>query len=192
MKKIKKQIKRLATFGIFLLAISCGTLPSESLKTFMDSSKKEGMLVGTISLENRRIISPDFVFRIKKKDLPHILTVKVNDSLKALGDYQYNYGGIIIDKAKGDFIENDKWVYLFNIVRPAGKYEFHQLSLLLNTGYMQSTHNLPMQIPLEIEEGKIKYIGEIKLNVKKGEIEVLDKIERDRIKFKEKYPSIIF
>ena len=57
---------------------------------------------------------------------------------------------------------------------------------------MQSTHNLPMQIPVEIEEGKIKYIGEIKLNVKNGTIEVLDKIERDRIKFKEKFPTIEF
>lgn len=57
---------------------------------------------------------------------------------------------------------------------------------------MKSTHDLPMEIPLEIEEGKIKYIGEIKLNVKKGEIKVLNNIERDRVKFKEKFPSINF
>ncbi|MBS7233945.1 hypothetical protein KHA90_23325 [Flavobacterium psychroterrae] len=174
---MRKHVEKLIRFGILLLFISCGSLPSESLKTFMDSSKKEGMLVGTISLENRRTISPDFVFRIKKKVLPSILTVKIHDSLKALGDYQYNYGGIVIDKAKGDFVEDEKWVYLFNIVRPAGKYDFYQLSLLLNTGYMKSTHDLPMEIPLEIEEGKIKYIGEIKLNVKKGEIKVLNNID---------------
>lgn len=110
---MRKQVEKLIRFGILLLFISCGSLPSESLKTFMDSSKKEGMLVGTISLENRRTISPDFVFRIKKKELPSILTVKIHDSLKALGDYQYNYGGIVIDKAKGILLKmRNGFIYL--------------------------------------------------------------------------------
>ena len=90
------QIEKLTMFGLLLFITSCGTLPSESLKTFMDNSKKEGMLVGTISLENRKTISPDYVFRIKKKDLPKVLTIKVHDSLKALGNYEYNYGGIVM------------------------------------------------------------------------------------------------
>jgi hypothetical protein len=190
---MKSKFLKFTMLGLFLFLFSCGTLPSESVKTSMDISKKEGMLVGTISLENRKTISPDYVFRVKKKDLPELLTVKVYDSLKALGNYEYNYGGIVIDKPKGDFVEGDKWVYLFNVVRPAGKYDFYQISLLLNTGYMKSTHDIPIsKIPFEIEEGKVKYIGEIKLDAKNFVIEVLDKYERDRDKFKEKFPSIVF
>lgn len=178
---------------MWLLAVtSCGTLPSKSMKTFMDSSQKEGMIVGTIALDNRTTISPDFVFRIKKKGLPSVLTVKVHDSLKAAGNYQYNYGGIVVGKPKGDFTEDGKWVYLFNIVRPAGDYDFYQVSILLDTGYMKSTRDMPLTIPLEIEEGKIKYIGEINFNVKNRELEILNKIERDRIKFKEKFPFFVF
>jgi hypothetical protein len=189
---MKKKIKIVFLILGISIITDCGSLPSESMKTFMDSSKKEGMIVGTISLENRKTISATNVFFYKKDGLPRILSVKIVDSLKAIGNYKDNYDGIVIDKEKGDFIEDNKWIYLFNIVKPSGKYSFYERYILLNTGSMQSRREIPMQIPFEIEEGKIKYIGEIKLNVKKGEIEILNKIERDRKIFKEKFPNIEF
>jgi hypothetical protein len=94
--------------------------------------------------------------------------------------------------SNGDFREDGKWIFLYTITKPAGKYNFYEIEIFLNSGYGQSTWKMPVEIPFEIEEGKVKYLGELNLNVKKGEIRLLDKIDRDRTKFQELYPSIVF
>ncbi|WP_374542277.1 hypothetical protein [Flavobacterium sp.] len=189
---MKKILIKLLLFASISLMIGCVALPSESMKTFMDSSKKEGMIVGTISIENRKKIAERHSFRFKREGLPNILTSKLVDSLKINNVWENSYNSIVVGNSSGDFKEDEKQVFLFSIVKPAGKYEFYEIEIFLNTGYMQSTWNMPIKMPIEIEEGKVKYLGEINLKVKKGELRLLNNIERDRIKFKEKFPDIKF
>ena len=56
---------------------------------------------------------------------------------------------------------------------------------------MQSTQTMRINIPFEIEPGKVKYLGAISLDVKSGRVQLTDRIERDRLKFK-KFPYIVF
>lgn len=181
---------------IFLIAIvpflnGCVSLPSETTKTFMDESKKEGMIVGTISLEDRKSIASGHYFYYANDSIKNKLALKEYDAIMAYNSTKWKYG-IIIRNSEGDFTEDKKWGYMFTIVKPEGKYNFYEIEIFLNSGYMQSTWKIPINLPFEIEAGKVKYIGEINLKVKKGELNIIDKIERDRMKFKEKFPNISF
>ena len=169
----------------------CVSLPSENTNTFMDESKKEGMIVGTISLEDRKSIATGHYFFYANDSIKKKLAIKEYDAALNYNSTKWKYG-IIIQNLKGDFTEDKKWVYMFTIVKPEGKYNFYEIEIFLNSGYMQSTWKMPINIPYEIEAGKVKYIGEINLKVKKGTLDIIDKIERDRIKFKEKFPNISF
>ncbi len=174
-----------------LLLISCVSLPSENLKSNIDNPKKEGMIVGTISLEDRKAIASGHFFYFANDSIRNKIAIKEYDATMKYNSTKWKYG-IIIQNSKGDFTEEKKWVYMFSIVKPEGKYKFYELEIFLNSGSMQSTWTMPIDLPFEIEAGKTKYIGEINLKVKKGEIKIIDNIERDRIKFKEKFPNIIF
>ena len=158
----------------------------------MIDTKNEGMIVGTISLENRTLVPPRKFFAYKAEKLPFTENKKTIDSLAKSGHYEDFYGSVVIQSEDGDFFDEKKAIYYFTIVKPAGNYHFYNLRIFLNTGYMQSTQLIPLNIPFEIEKGKVNYLGEIKYNVKNGTVEVINKIERDRLKFKEKFPEIKF
>jgi hypothetical protein len=187
-----RKINTFLIIPILLIFTSCVTINYERVKTFIDSNKKEGMLVGTISLENRKSIAGRHSFSFNKANLPNELNVVIHDSLKNKPNYSDYYDNVNLMNGEGDFEEDGKLIYLFNIVKPAGKYKFYQINIFLNSGNMQSSWTMPIEIPFQIEEGKTKYIGEINLKVKKGELQILNKIDRDRLKFKEKYPTINF
>jgi hypothetical protein len=176
--------------GIILakLLVSGCALPSETMMTRLVKGSKAGMIVGTISLENRKRIASEHSFFYAHDS---ILIQKEQGTFLKTGYTQDNQGSIVMGQ-KGDFKENKKQVFFFSIVKLAGKYRFYGIQLFLNTGYMQSIWKMPIDIPFEIEEGKIKYLGEINLKVKDGELQILNEIERDRIKFKEKFPNIEF
>lgn len=178
-------MKKLFTLLILTITlISCKTLAVENADEKV-SEKKNGMIVGTISIENRRNIVQWHTF------------LYANDSIVKMIDeglrprYGWREHEIVLKKRKGDFQEGDKWIYMFQILKPEGQYKFHSIELFLNSGYMQSTQSMRIDIPFEVEPGKVKYLGEISLNVKSGRVELTDKIERDRIKFK-KFPYIVF
>ena len=192
---MKREIKKTKSFIIILLLFicsSCVTINYDRVKPIIDSSKKEGMLVGTISLENKKSIAGRHSFSFNKANLPNELNVVIHDSLKDKPNYSDYYDNVNLMNGQNDFEEDGKLIYLFNIVKPAGKYKFYEVDIFLNSGYMQSTWTMPVEIPFELEEGKTKYIGEINLKVKKGELQILNKLDRDRLKFKEKYPTINF
>ena len=56
----------------------------------------------------------------------------------------------------------------------------------------QNETKLPLNITFEIKDGTIYYLGEIEINLKEKKVTVINKIERDRIKFKEKNSEMIF
>ena|SRR5690606_17869844 len=189
-------MKHLLTITILLIITNiisaCSGASSKNMRTYMIDSKNEGMLVGTISFEDRTGIPPRRTFFYEAQNLPFIQSEQSLDSLSKIGHLTDYFDKVVIKAEKGDFTEDGKWIYYFTIVKPEGKYKFYQLQVFLNTGHMQSTRSYPIDIPFEIQKGEINYFGEIKYNISRGTIEILNKIDRDRIKFKEKFPHINF
>ena len=123
---------------ILLLALipffnGCVSLPSETTKTSMDASKKEGMIVGTISLEDRKDIAAGHYFYYANDSIKNKLAIRQYDATMKYNSTKWKYG-IIIQNSKGDFTEDKKWVYMFTIVRPEGKYNFYEIEIFLNSG----------------------------------------------------------
>ena len=189
---MKKIVLKLTVIQFVLVTFSsCVSLPSKTLKATINNPKKEGLIVGTISLENRKRIASGHYFYFANDSIKNKLAIKEWDARMTYNSTKWKYG-IIIENSKGDFSEGKKWVYLFSISKPAGKYNFYEIEIFLNSGAMQSTWKIPIDLPFEIEAGKTKYIGEINLNVKNAQIQIINNLVRDRIKFKEKFPEIVF
>lgn len=178
---------------LLLLAISlsgCYVRPAQVPST-MDLSNNEGMIVGTLSFENEFMASESNVFFYANDSIADLLSKKQYDAILKQNSSKYKYS-IYRPGHRGNFTEEGKEIYYFSIVKPAGKYRFYASEIFRNSGYMQSTIVLPIDIPFEIEKGKVKYLGELNLNEKKGEIKLLDKRERDKARFNERYPTIPF
>lgn len=182
--------KNILIVAIVLLFVRCA-IPSQSIVSTINNPKKDGMIVGTISLEDRKSIASGHYFFFGNDSIKNKVAAKEYDAVMKYNSTKWKYG-VIIQNSRGDFKEDKKEVYMFTIVKPAGKYSFYELEIFLNSGYMQSHWKMPLDMSFEIEAGKTKYLGEINLKVKKGEIQIIDNIERDRIKFKEKFPNISF
>ena len=188
MKKIS-----LLLFCFTNLFFSCAPIPSSNMKTDMSHFKKEGMIAGTLSLEDKRLMS-DYTLRyvqIESGASKNRFSDMLNEKKT---DFIYNPGEVKFGYSEGDFKEGDKDVYLFNIVQTAGKYRIYELNIFHNSGSQlnQYKHKVPVDITFEIEDGKIKYLGEINISIKDQETKLINNIERDRVKFKEKNPNIIF
>ncbi len=165
---------------ILLLFASCATTPSATIPTNFSSST-QGMLVGTIAIENKKPIFHQYFFHYlgendKDITIKKMLTIRPEQMLKM--------------KFKPDFAENNKAIYFFSITENAGKYHFSTLRLHENGGYIQNVMKVPMDINFTIEKGKVKYIGEIYFNYNKRLILLNDESQRDLVKFKEKYPAL--
>ena len=173
--------------------ISCAPLPSSNMKTDMSSFKKEGMIAGTLSLEDKRTLSEYKLIyvQIQSGTNKNIFSDMLNEKKT---DFVYNRGEVKFGYSGGDFKEGNKDVYLFNIIKPDGKYRIIELDIFHNSGSQlnQYSHKIPVDITFEIEEGKVKYLGEIKISINEQKTKLVNKIERDRIKFKEKNSNIAF
>lgn len=183
--------KTLLSIIIIVSIFGCVRLPSNDLKTEINSSNREGMIVGTISLEDRKLIATGHYFFYANDSIRNKIAEREYDATLKSNSTKWNHG-IIISNSNGDFKEGEKQIYLFTIVRPEGKFNFYEIEIFLNSGYMQSSWKLPIDLPFEIQAGKTKYIGELNLKVKKGAFQVLNEIDRDRMLFLEKFPAIIF
>ena len=183
--------KVIALFLLFLIS-GCAT-PSKNLQSTIDDPEHNGMLLGTISLEDRKFFAAGHYFYFANDSLRNVISEKEQDYFfrKFSGKVKTD-NRISILNASPDFKEGDKWVYLFNLVRPAGAYSIYEVEIYSNSGTAQSSIRVPVHIPFEIEPGKISYIGEINFKGKTGHIQVLDQRERDRARFKEKAPDIDF
>lgn len=189
MKK-NKHLLLLIVATTFLLNCS---RPSALMKTDMSVFANEGMIAGSFSLENRKTIAPSYKLnyvQIESESNSGMFANKLEENSKT--NFLYNRGQVDFGIMNGDFKEGDKNVYLFNIVNKSGKYKFYEIEAFLNTGAMQSTSKLPIDIKFEIVRGKINYLGEINYNVKQAYVKLLDQIERDRLKFIEINPKIKF
>jgi len=183
---------------LFLLLCSqlfsgCAPLPSSNLKTEMSTFKKEGMLAATLSLEDKRALS-DYTLKYEQIEGSVFKSQFFDQLNKPKTAFVYNNGQVKFGYNGGDFQEGNKDVYLFNIIQPAGRYRIYELDIFHNSGNQlnQYSHKVPLDITFEIKEGEITYLGEINIHVKEKLVQVLNRIERDRAKFQEINPNIIF
>jgi len=184
-----------ATLLLILINLlhSCAPLPSTNLKTEMSQFKKEGMIAATFSLDDKRALSE---YTLKYVQIEgSVFKSQFFDQLnEKKTDFVYNNGQVKFGYSGGDFKEGDKDVYLFNIIKPAGKYRIYELDIFHNSGSQlnQYSHKIPLDITFEIVEGQINYLGEININIKEKVTKLLNRIDRDRGKFQEINPNIIF
>ncbi|WP_264519681.1 hypothetical protein [Flavobacterium sp. N1994] len=188
---MKKAILILLVFG--KLFWGCAPLPSTTLKTEMSSFKKEGMIAATLSLEDKRMMS-EYTLKYEQINGTGSKSLFVDQLNLKKNDFVYNNGQVKFGYSAGDFKEGNKDVYLFNIIKPAGKYRIYELDIFHNSGSQLNQYNykVPLDITFEIVEGKISYLGEINIFIKDKITKLINSIERDRVKFREINPNIIF
>ena len=187
-----KTIFKLFTLLFFVLFNSCNTIPPNLVSTNLRAENKEGMIVGTISLEDRKSWVSQLYFFYSNVDssLVNSGNIKNNKQNKYKSDDVVKLDGTF--KFVGNFEENGKLIFLFSIIRPEGKYSFNQLDLFKNSGYRQSMDGIKINYPFEIEKGKTKYIGELNVKLRAEEVRLLNSIDKDRLRFRALFPSINF
>ncbi|WP_298119502.1 hypothetical protein [Flavobacterium sp.] len=166
----------------YLLITSCATSPSTLIPQSFTANSNNGMLVGTIAIENKKPIFNQYFFHYlgeldKSISTNRMITIRPEQMTSM--------------KFKPDFFDENKAVYYFLITEVQGKYKFTTLRLHENGGYIQSQGEIPMNITFHIEKGKVKYLGEIYFNYANNAVRLYNKKERDIPKFKEKYPNLI-
>jgi hypothetical protein len=159
-----------------ILLFGCST-PAKRLQASYNAEKGEGMVVGTICIENKIYNGFTFIYADDK--------ASVNNYPNESGKFTFKY-------MPGDYEKKAKTYYLFNIIKPKGKYKFYKLQIFNNSRNDPSKFDLPMDIKFEVVEGKTTYLGQINVNVQKKEFSIEDQQERDKTWFAEKAPQIQF
>jgi hypothetical protein len=162
-------------FCLISLAFFGCSSPAKKLKTAYNAD--EGMVVGTICIENKIYNGFTFVYCDDKP--------AVNNYPNESGKFTYKY-------TSGDYNEKGKTYYLFSIPKPKGKYRFFKLQIFNNSRNDPSKFELPMDIKFEIVEGKTTYLGQVNVNVQKKQFSLENQEDRDRKWFAEKVPQIQF
>ena len=162
----------LALVSLFL--IGCSTASKKMQKTIKPG---EGMIVGTICIENRTYDSYTFSY--------------AND-ITSVNDYSINQESLNYKDERPDFKEKGKSYFLFSISKPSGKYKFFKIRILTNTSDKISTIDIPINMKFQVEEGKTTYFGQMNINTKKKIYTVENNIDRDRTWFAKKAPQIQF
>jgi len=186
-------MKKILFLSLIALVVSCTALPSETMKTDMSAFKKEGMIAGTLCLEDKRTMSSYTLRYVQiagppsKTRFSDMLNDKREDFIHNSGEIRFGYDG-------GDIHQDGKDIYLFNIIKPAGKYRIVELGIFHNSGSQlyQYWQSVPMDFTFEIEEGKTTYLGEINVALKEKMVKLLYKIDRDRVLFRQRVPGVKF
>lgn len=162
---------------ILLIIIGCSA-PSKNLKTTFNESNDEGMIVGTICIENKTYNGYTFVF---------------TDAKPGIADYANISEDLTFKNSPGDFKEKGKTYYLFSIVKPQGKYKFAKIKIFDNTRESQSHFDIPLNMmDFEIKKGKTTYYGQLTINTQEKKYIVENELERDKVWFNKKAPQIQF
>jgi|GEM_PF-1672100 len=191
---------------IFLVLSSCSTviIPSKSIDPNEMLISDEGMIIGTIALQttnNANKIKYTFDYSSDKIEISENKSIDKKES-----------GNVIIAPPRSillhhepDFIDGEFAVYFFKIKKINGNFHFYGLTTtdIVGTGMGTAELNTftKINIPFEVEKGKIKYLGEIKYTEKVNQlggrrIERIPQVnfevkrERDTKKFNEMFPKI--
>ena len=159
-----------------VLFFGCSS-PSKNLKTSFSEINNEGMIVGTICIENKTYSGYTFVY---------------TDDLPGVADYANQSDEIVFKNSKGDFRKKGKTYFLFSIVKPEGKYKFAKIKIYDNTRERQSLFSIPLNYKFTVEKGKTTYFGQLTINTKEKKYTVENNLDRDKEWFKKKSPQIQF
>ena len=174
---------------IIYATMSCATIPPNLLSNPIDNTKNEGMIVGTISLEDLKSWTSTLTF-IYVSDT--IIKGKNTIAIKDLNNFpSFNVEGNL-HPFRGNIQENGKQTYLFSITKSEGNYIFFAVRQFMNSGYIQSERIIPLKYPFHIEKGKTTYLGEINIRLRASEANILNSLEKDRKLFQQIYPHIVF
>jgi hypothetical protein len=168
---------KLGILTLLTLVFAGCSSPSKNLKTTINESNNEGMIVGTICIENKTYNGYTFVY---------------TDALPAVADYPNFSDEFSYKNSSGDFKEKGKTYYLFSIVKPEGNYKFAKIKIFDNTRQEQAKWDIPIDMRFTIEKGKTTYYGQLTVNTQEKKYTLENKLDRDRIWFNQKAPKIQF
>ena len=142
-------------------------------------SEEEGVVIGALTMDKHNYTNgASFYYGIAE--------AKKGDKLEAIRIVPPQTFYVHFEP---DLFDGDKAVHYFKIKKPKGKYRFYARTTFKNGVQYAETITYELNVPFEIEKGKIKYIGEI--NCKRDQsYEVNDQSERDLPKLKEMFPTI--
>lgn len=164
-----------------LLLSSCISvkLPSTEIPKNIEMSEDEGIVIGALSIDKKNYTNGAyFYYGIEGAEKGNKLDVI---SIIPPQTFYVHF--------EPDLFDGDKAVHYFKIKKPKGKYRFYARRTFKNGVQYAENMTYKLDIPFEIENGKIKYIGEINCKLDQS-YEVNDKSERDLPKLKEMFPTI--
>ncbi len=180
---MKKTLIKLQIIIILIVFNSCtvAKMPSASIPKKINENK--GMIIGAIALnKSGSTICNGYRYyytNIENKEIDNPKENKI-EIVPSQAIYVH---------FKPDFFDNEDAIYYFSIEKPKGKYRFYAERIFMNT-YSQAIYETnEINIPFEIEEGKAKYIGQLKFNADKT-YEKVDKSERDLENLRKLYPEL--
>lgn len=166
---------------VFLVTISCATLPSKNIPQEINTNSNDGMIVGTMSFKNEKPIFNGYLYFYTGEDIDNFYGQKL---------VRINPEQTLKMKFKPDFFDNDKAVYFFSIKEKYGKYQFTTFRLFSNGGFSNSTLDIPINIDFNIEKGKVKYFGELYFDYKNKKLSLSNQGFRDLPMLKNKFPNL--
>ena len=164
---------------LFLNSCVSVKLPSKEIPKDIEMSNDEGIVIGAISIDKRNYTNGAYFYYGNEygseDDKPGIVSIVPPQT------WYVHF--------EPDLFDGDKAVHYFKIKRKLGKYQFFARRTFKNGYQAAETITYEINMPFEIEKGKIKYIGEI--NCKRDQsYEINDKSERDIPKLKQMFPTI--
>jgi hypothetical protein len=160
---------------LFLGWFNCFSQLKNFKTTFNETT--EGMVVGTVCIENKSYSSYTFVY---------------TDAVNAVADYANMSDSFVFKNTPGDFKEKGKTYFLFTIVKPEGNYKFAKIKIFDNSGESRVEFEVPLDLKFTIEKGKTTYLGQVTINIKDKKFLIENKSDRDKEWFNQKLPLIQF
>ena len=180
-------MKGIIIFGVITLFFSCATSSSKFIPQNYERKAGKGAIFGTFSIYKKPRFA-GYSLQFSKTD-EFVEADTENDRIYV----KPNSGGFV-EKLIPDF-EYDENIatYYFFFERPVGEYSFTTLNIY-SQGYLNSTfYNVKVNLPFEIKEKQLTYIGEIIFDPSSENqgvfLNIKDEYSRDVKKFKEKFPQ---
>lgn len=171
---------------LFFLILCPPILFAQKKKTNKEQRKTE-LAIGTISIQNLGFITQGFTLCYSNDSLRKVYAQQKKKLFK--GVHNKNFC-VTIDHGPYDFKENNSFSFFFKIIKPVGKYEFDKLIIFKNSAYMLSNTFFSINIPFEIIENKVTYIGDILIDEQGSIVSIDNKFERDSAKLVKRYPEL--
>lgn len=170
-------------FCFLIISTACARLPSKKIPTEFNSESGNGLITGTISIENKRPYFNAYTVSYKEVGTKNASAIIITPEQ------------IVKFKLIPDFFDENRAVYLFSFEKPVGDYEFFRLGFFVNSGsamYQRTIESSDFSLPFHSKSGEITYVGEIVIDSKDRTRyqEVNDKFDRDITALIAKFPSI--